>query len=211
MVEVMKYKEIKIVGHQRSGSHWISRFIDINFFNGVGYLERYNVHLWGHSERSLRYLRNVNQVAVIYTYRNLDDTVDSIYRMRHRFGLDEDDFEKFKTTPMQEMFNPTIEVDAVVNDTKSEKHISDVDTSLSERQETVIEYINDNRESWLVHSDKPNFKMVNYDDMVNNFQETMLDIANFLGSNKVDFKDEYIRVGWMEKADHKWIKPEAKL
>jgi len=204
----MKYKTLKIAGHPRSGTHWINHLIDINFLSGDGYLQYYIGHLWGDTERALRYLQNPNQQAVIYIHRNVEDTIDSIYRMRHRFGLNEDNFEKFKTTPMREMFNPDIKVNAIVDNVKSKRCVSEVDTLFWLRKETVGEYINTHRESWMPHLNKPNFKIVSYDDMVDDFQKTMLDMSKFLGVNKTNFKDTDTRVGWREEADNTWIKPE---
>lgn len=202
----MKYKTVKIPGHQRSGSHWINRLIDINFFNGSDYTRHYGGHPWGNEARANQYLNTKGQ-AVFYTHRNLEDAINSAYRIRHRLGLDEDDYEKFKTTPMKNMHNKNLKAEAIVNDAKNTRVVRTVDTLLEHRTETIGEYLSAHYNSWKVHEDKDNFMFICYDDLVNDFQGTMLKIAKFLGSNKTEFVDETKRVGWHEKEDNKWEKP----
>ncbi len=202
----MKYKTIKIPGHPRSGSHWINRIIDLNFFDGSDYLRHYGGHPWGNGRRAPIYL-NAPKQAVIYTHRNIEDTVNSIYRMRHRFGLDQDDYEKFSTTPMKRMYNPRLKVDAVRDTIKKTDKITQVDRLLAQRTETVPEYIKKHIHSWREHINKSNFMFLYYDDLANNFEETMLRVAHFLGSNKTQFQDEQKRVGWREREDDAWEKP----
>ena len=202
----MKYRTVKIPGHPRSGSHWINRVIDINFFNGKDYLRHYGGHPWGNEPRATKYLSQPKQ-AVIYTHRNVNDTVDSIYRMRHRFGLDEDDFEQFCITPMSKMYNAKLKVVAVRDTIKKTDHITEVDRLFARRTETVPMYIKKHVHSWREHLNKPNFIIVSYDSLVKDFHGTMLRVAHFLGSKKTEFKDEQKRVGWREKEDNAWEKP----
>lgn len=203
----MKYRTLKIPGHPRSGSHWINRVMDLNFFDGKDYLRHYGGHPWGNEHRARNYLSQSKQ-AVIYTFRNIDDTVNSIYRMRHRFGLDCDDYERFCSTPMRKMYNPRLKVEAIRDTMKKKDTITEVDRLLAQRSETVPEYITKHTNSWKQHLKRPNFMMLSYDDLVNDFQGTMLTVATFLGSNKwSEFVDEQKRVGWREKSDNAWEKP----
>jgi len=202
----MKYRTMKIPGHQRSGSHWINRLIDVNFFDGSDYLRHYGGHPWGDDRRVPIYLGTPNQ-AVIYTWRNLDDTVNSIYRMRHRFGLDRDDYKQFCTTPIRLMYNPSLHVVAYRDTVKTQDTITEVDRFLATRSETVPDYILNHKKSWEVHARRPNFMFVKYDDLVDDFRGGMLKIAQFLGSDKTEFVDEQRRVGWREKQDDAWQKP----
>ena len=202
----MKYKTVMIPGHPRSGSHWINRLIDLNFFDGRDYLRHYGGHPWGNGPRATKYLQQKGQ-AVIYTYRNVDDAVNSIYRMRHRFGLDRDNYEAFCKTPMRQMFNRQLKVVAFRDTVKKQDKITQVDTLFAQRAETVPEYIRKHTNSWKVHLKKPNFMMLCYDDLVSDFQGTMLTVAQLLGSDKTTFVDEQKRVGWREKEDNAWKKP----
>ena len=206
MEEQMKYKTVKIPGHPRSGSHWINRVIDLNFFNGKDYLRHYGGHPWGNEQRANKYLRQPKQ-AVIYTHRNIDDAVNSIYRMRHRFGLNRDDYDQFCTTPMIRMYNPNLKVVAIRDTINKKDRITEVDHLFARRNETVPEYIRKHVHSWRVHFNKPNFIMLSYDSLVDDFQGTMLRVAHFLGSDKTEFVDEQKRVGWREKQDNAWEKP----
>ncbi len=205
----MKYKTIKIPGHPRSGSHWINHLIDINFFDGSDYIRHYGGHPWGNEPRAAQYLSQRGQ-AVLYTYRNLDDAINSMYRMRHRFGLGRDNYEEFKNTPMKKMYNPKLKVEAIVDAINHREVVNQVDGLLAQRSETIGEYLTAHKQSWVQHESKTNFMLVCYDELVSNFQGTMIKIANFLGSDKNTFIDEERRVGWRERQDIKWEKPRGK-
>ena len=202
----MKYKTVKLPGHPRSGSHWFNRLIDINFFDGTDYLRHYGGHPFGDHPRAAKYLQTPGQ-AVIYTHRSVTCTTKSIYKMRHRFGLIEDDYEKFCNTPMKDMYNANGTAD-VIRDTMNERiEVVEVDALFRGRPETVPEYITKHKASWGRHVGKGNFMMVSYDDLATDFHETMLRIAHFLGSDKTEFIDENKRVGWRAKSDDAWQKP----
>jgi hypothetical protein len=201
----MKYNSVKVVSHPRSGSHWVMRLIDLNFFDGKNYLKHYGGHPFGHEMRARGYFKR-NQ-AVIYTCRNLDNTAKSIFRMRHRFGLNEDDYEKFLITPMRKMYNNKLKFEAI-RDTLTDKiEVTEVDWLFRNRNETVKEYIQKHIDSWSMHVGKPNFIVLPYSSLVNGFENSMLAIAQFLGSNKTKFIDEQKRIGWREKQDNAWTKP----
>lgn len=204
----MKYKTVRIPGHPRSGSHWINHLIDINFFDGSDYIRHYGGHPWGNEQRSLNYLSQPGQ-AVLYTYRNREDAVNSVYRMRHRFGLDRDNYEEFKNTPMRQMYNPNLKFEAVVNKINKTESVTQVDRLFALRTETIGKYLTAHKQSWKQHEGRANFMFVCYDELVSDFQGTMLKIAKFLGSDKTKFIDEENRVGWHEVQDNNWEKPNA--
>lgn len=202
----MKYKTVKVASHPRSGSHWVMRLIDMNFFDGKDYLKHYGGHPFGNEPRAKGYFKPAQ--AVFYTYRDLNETADSVFRMRHRFGLDEDDFEKFLITPIKKMYNKNLQVEAVRDTLDGKKmNVDEVDWLFRDRNETVIQYMQKHINSWRTHHSRRNFLMLSYNDLANDFDGTMLQVAQFLGSNKTKFVDEHQRVGWREKQDNAWKKP----
>ena len=44
---------------------------------------------------------------------------------------------------------------------------------------------------------------VSYDDLMEDYSSTMLNIAQFLGSEKREFTKETSRIGWYDKSDIK--------
>jgi len=201
----MKYNTIKIASHPRSGSHWIMRLIDLNFFDGKDYLKHYGGHPFGNEPRSMGYFKPGQ--AVIYTYRNLEDTTKSVYKMRHRFGLEEDNYDKFRTTPMSQMYSTKGNADVVRDTMKETTNVTEVDALFRSRTETVPEYMAKHRASWKQHNGRVNFLTISYDDLVADFHRTMMQVAEFLGSDRTEFVDEEKRVGWRAKSDDAWKKP----
>jgi hypothetical protein len=146
--------------------------------------------------------------AVIYMQRNLEDTVRSIYELRSRFGLDEDDFEQFKRRRICDMYSKDIPVDVIRDTLTLYQRIRHVDGLLQSRSETVPEYINTHIASWMAHEGRRGFLGLKYEDLVNDFRGTMLGVAGLLGSNRTEFVDEPQRVGWRDPRDNaNWRKP----
>jgi hypothetical protein len=146
--------------------------------------------------------------AVIYTYRDIEAVERSVFKMRHRFGLDEDDFDRFVVTPMARMYNRNLKAHAIRDTITERLNVKEVDWLFGQCNETVRQYMERHLASWMVlHADKKNFMMLKYDDLAHNFYWTMRKVAKFLGSNKTEFKDENRRVGWRAKGDNDWKKP----
>lgn len=87
------------MSYPRSGSHYLARLIDVNFFDGSNYLRHYGNHDIG-----LIVDRKPKTIKWIYIYRNVEDVIKSMFRIRGRFGLSNvDDFDKFKIMKMKDM------------------------------------------------------------------------------------------------------------
>jgi len=193
----MKYTKVRIISHPRSGSHYLAQLIDTNFFDGSNYLRHYGGHSYGRCNNAS------NNTGQIYLWRNAEDTLKSLFNMRHRFGLDENNFEIFKNKNISEMYNPNLIVNVHVNNIHSDKTIHSVDDFMNRaptRTYTPIEFLKRHKQSWVSLTDScPNLLIVNYDNLLNEFQTSMRQIAEFLGSEVSSFNQVNEKVGWTPK------------
>lgn len=85
---VYKYDKIQVCGHPRSGTHFAAALIDLNFFDGTGYLRHYkkpHAHLLGNE--ALPLITQKPNWLFIYVWRDLDAVLNSLFKARQRFGL----------------------------------------------------------------------------------------------------------------------------
>ena len=189
----MKYKNVKVVGHPRSGSHYLAQLLNINFYHHHDYLTLYA----GHSKGHIAWLKQPS-TAIIYIYRDNTDTIKSMFKLRDRFGLVAKDIKEFRTKRLSQMHNANIESKAIFKG----KIVTVVDRYLSTIHLTIDEYLDEHKSYW---SKKASF-VVKYDALLEpHFQPTMLAIADFLGSENGEFIRETKRIGWYDASDEEKI------
>lgn len=195
---MMKYNKIKISSHPRSGSHYLAQLIDVNFFDGSNYLRHYGGHSYGQCNHILQ-----SKIGQIYLWRNAEDTLKSLFKMRHRFGLNENDFEIFKNKKISTMYDSNLKVNVHVNNIHSKKTIHVVDDFMNRtptRDFTPIEFIQQHKQSWVNCKKKcPNLLIINYDELLHEFDITMQTISDFLGRGVTEFIQVNEKVGWTPK------------
>ena len=191
----MKYHTAKVVGHPRSGSHYLAHILNINFFHRENHLALYA----GHSKAHKIHLRSPG-VAVFYTYRNNYDTICSMYKIRDRLGLKANSLEEFIQSKLSDMNDDNITSNAILNINGNKKVVTDVDHYMGEHDLTPEEYLLKHKAFWLQIS-ADNYMPIFYDLLIADFKGTMLNIAKFLGSDKTVFINETSRVGWYDSKD----------
>lgn len=190
----MRNNKAKVVGHPRSGSHYFTHLIAINFFDGRDHLQYYG----GHVSTKEHHIKTNTTSRYFYIYRNIEDTMKSMFNMRKRFGLDEDSFEIFKERTMVDMFNPSLTVKILVNTGDKITVYTNVDSLFSRQNVTPSEYIAQHQKKWLEFVEKyENLMAVRYEDLIENFDDTMLKVAKYMGSDKTEFENTTDRIGWI--------------
>jgi len=191
----MRFKKILIQSHPRSGSHYFARLIDINFYNGGDYLQHYGSHVAPTS----KYFNLCKTTGGFYLWRNTEDTIKSIYNMRHRFGLDEDDFNVFTKKTLSEMYTPNLLVNVAVNNVQKRRIDNTVNNMLSTYNVTAEQYILEHKKQWFEYCDShSNIMVICYDELKNDFNHTMSDVAKFIGSSKnTNFLNDREKIGWV--------------
>jgi hypothetical protein len=182
------------MSHPRSGSHYIAALIDINFFDGNNYLRHYVGHRLGNDKKV-----KDKKKAIIYTWREYEATAKSLFGLRHRFGLDEDDFEKFQQRTLKNMFNSNLSVNTYVDTLNSSRMEKGVTQLFSEMDMTLKAYLEEHKRSWLTYRGKKNFLDIQYEELLKNFDKSMLKIAKFLGIRKKKFININKKIGWQNK------------
>jgi len=187
----MKYKNIKITGHQRTGTHYIAALICTNFLNTEDYVKHYLNH-------KLPAIATNKHIAYVYTWRDFKTTSKSIFKMRARFGLQVDDYEKFLNTKYSDMWSNINFGTINVKDLKGNIRKAD-------RISTYFRKINYKPKEWwsLYHNkwsssmrNKSNIIKVSYNNLIDNFDEGMLEIATKLGVYSRTFNNIENKVGW---------------
>lgn len=195
----MKYKNAKVISHPRAGSHYFAKLLNKNFFHRDNYLELYA----GHSSAHKQHL-NAPSTVVFYIYRNDEDTLKSMYKLRDRLGLKTRNFETFLTSRLKDMNDRSIKSEAIFNNGKTKKIITAVDSYMGQFSVTPPEYLDIHKAFWM-EINRPNFLVVSYDSLINNFTEEMKLVAWFIESDKKEFKNIDQRIGWYDKRYEKKI------
>lgn len=184
----MGYKDFKVASFPRSGTHYLLALLNLNFWQGGNYC-KYLYRSTGHK----LHLEEEGDPdwAIFYIWRLFDGVAASVFAMRDDWCLDEDDYQRFLQRPLGEMYNPARAGCACLN---------------GEPRRGVNSTFEDNpfilREAWKNHiatwtgKQLPNLFVVSYDRLLSNFDDEMLEIAEFLGSKKREFKNIKKRVGW---------------
>lgn len=193
-----KYKWVRVYGHQRSGTHYLAALIDKNFYDSAGYIRHYaldNPHAL-YNEVSIR-----PDVAYIYIWRRFEDVAKSIFRMRNRFGLNIDNFDTFLCTKYSDMWNPSAvgKVDVIVNTINDVKRVHEpAGQKFGDKKFTPEEYWRLHVKSWG-QSGYENVFLINYDNLRYRFQESMHQLAGFIGIDRESFIDVEETVGWIPR------------
>jgi hypothetical protein len=193
----VKFSRIQIHCHPRSGSHYLAALIDLNFFDGSNYLRHYKKskpHRFG--GQVLREINNHPETAYVYIWRSFEPVSLSMYKMRKRFGLIEDDFDTFLDTKYSEMWRRAVPSRVKVNVLHRERVIRGSSSLFSRARLVPYEYWKMHIASWKKLEGKENVILVLYDNLLEHFQGTMLALAQALGSDKDTFLDIKEKVGW---------------
>lgn len=192
----MKWEDIKVCGHRRSGTHYITALISVNFLNNEKYPKIYEKHK---TPDKLKVDKNKN-ILFIYVWRNFDDVSKSIFNMKNRFGINEDNFNKFLKKRYCDMFNGNQDVKVEVKTLTNRKVVKEVGGGLKNIKKTPYEYWKFDLDRWK-RLKADNVILVCYDNIINNFEEEMKRIAKKINSNKTQFEDIRQRIGWKPMED----------
>lgn len=188
----LKYKNIAVTGHQRSGTHYIAGLIALNFLGHKNYGTIYKNHKFP------KISTNIN-TAYIYTWRDFKNTAKSIFAMRKSFGLNNiKTFEGFLKSNYCDMWDPHKNFEITVTNLKNNTYKTNYVTGFYSK----IEYTP--KEWWEIYHNrwataerkKSNIIKVSYNDLKDDFQKTMTDLAIKLGSDKRSFKNIDKKIGW---------------
>jgi len=187
----MKYTDMNVFGYRRSGTHYITAVLSKNFFDKDGYIKYYQKH------KIPNQFSFNNNTVYICVKRKFEDVAKSIFRMRKRFGLKINNYEDFLKTRYSDMWDSnvgkfTVKVDTIVN----QKIVSKVGGGLRGVNLIPKDHWNQYYKLWKNTSAK-NIKIINYEDFIENFDVSMIEMSNFLDSNGKEFINIEKKIGWL--------------
>jgi len=194
--------EIGVYGHKRTGNHYLIELLDLNFIkshNPLAYSGGHGIPKELESKRKYLYVK-----------RNKEDTLKSLFRYRDKQGLEAKSYDDFLSSKYKDMFNQNIKTDnefhslyksdeMIIKRTGATKnitgHFSGIDM-------TPPEYYDKHVSEWEKLSIiNDNVLIVNYEDLLNDFNNTMDVIADFLEYEKGEYQDIKERVGYFPKGE----------
>lgn len=184
----MRYENVAVFGFYRAGTHYLAALLARTFFNTQKYLPFYA----GHGKKPNRDRNTLN----IYVYRNFDDTAKSMFRLRERMGIDTDDYNHFISSKLCDIWSPKCRPRAKVNYLYNEIVRTDVCSDFKGVNKTFKELWEDHVAYPMLTREHPNIHILRYEDLTDNFEDTIICIAKALGSDKREFVNIKERVGW---------------
>lgn len=199
----MNYRTVEVKGHQRAGNHYLAYLINENFFELPNFYEFFKngSHKFGNQHSVFQ-----QDVLYIYIYRDFYTTARSLLKIGGRFSIGTTDindllFDKKMSDYASDKVVPNIALDKFTQeafnkarDSKNRRSSFAFDFKNMSLKEWHTKHVN----SWL-KIDKPNLTFIKYEDIVNDFDNTMLYIAEKLGSDKTTFKNTKKQVGVIHK------------
>jgi hypothetical protein len=175
-----------------------------NFFKKTDYLPFYRNHVFGSSVEGE--IASHPKILYIYAWRTFIPCMKSIYKLKNRFGLKVDTYDKFLDTPYNKMWTESGDRELVyynyLTARGNERDISYYFRSTERTPGAQWQFMKD----WWrdMAQDHPNVTLLCYDDMINRFEETMDSLAKRLGMPAKDkYLNEFERVGWMTQDEVK--------
>lgn len=196
----MKFKTAKVFSHPRSGSHYVTALISTNFFDSDNYLKFYNGHVpWGMAIDPADVSSNHPNTGHIYIHRDFDGVSKSIYKLRNRFGLDTPAYEEFLKKTYKSMWTGKLKVNVIRKTLTETSKVSSASELFKLVGMLPAEYHKYHIDSWRSISKRENVLLVSYDRLMDNFDDEMSKIANFLESDVKSFENIERKVGWSKK------------
>lgn len=193
---------VQIYGHKRSGNHYLGCLIDANFTKTGNPIDL----LAGHD-----FLSEIDvDTKYLYIKRNFEDVAKSLYEYRDRQSLKADSFEEFLATEYSEMFDPTITctidydmgteaANAFMtehgNTTEPVGYFKDINMTPETFHTLHVKHFEQAEKLFT------NVQIVDYEDLLENFESTMDMIADFLGYPQGGYTNITKKVGWWNVSD----------
>jgi hypothetical protein len=191
----MKYKDINIYSHQRSGSHYFAALISQNFFGESDYRDRYKNHPIG--KRIQSRIDNNKDILFAYIFRSFDNTAKSVFKMRDRFGLAVDDYNSFLTTKYCDMWTSDIDFRIKIDYMGDVKYDTKVSGYFRKVNHTPREFWLRHRRFWKnMQKTRGNVIVVKYDNIIWDLDTEMDRIATKLDFPKQQWVNIEKKIGW---------------
>ncbi|MCK5018527.1 MAG: sulfotransferase domain-containing protein [Candidatus Peribacteraceae bacterium] len=194
--------KVYIVGHPRSGNHYLLHLLDLNFKGK--FRQRFT-----HRGSIPVAKKDIPKYKFLYIYRNFDDVARSIYKLGGRHGVPEDlPFEDFTDKVAKEWYIKNlkntvkrIRFNGVRNSEKQENNRTGPVCPLNT---TIRKFHKQSIQNWKDYATQyDNILLVKYEDLMEDFTSTMDKISMFLfGKSQPTYKNVERKVGIMVNGDN---------
>jgi len=193
----MRYTTVKVCSHPRTGSHYITALINLNFFKHADYLDLYGGHLpWGMEMKPASTLALHRKIGYIYIIRNADAVLQSIFTLRKRFGLAVEDKDEFLRRAYSRMWSPKVHAATVRTTMKESTRHTTSSKFFKDVPLRPTDYLEHHRRQWDIAA--PNLLIVDYDATVTDIRPTLDSVAAFLDvPTMVEYLPVEKKVGWV--------------
>jgi len=193
------FKKVQIIGHQRSGNHWLCGVVAKNFFND---LKNYLAYCWlcNHSIPLIDWKPTPNK-KYLYISRNWDDVSKSVYKLRKRLSLSTSSYKEFLSKRYCDMYSSSIEGGTYYTDENNNKKFTTKTSEFFKNiKQTPFQFYNNHINIWtkLIERNPECMLHVKYEILYENFDSEMIKISKFLKSNKVEFKNINFKIGCID-------------
>lgn len=194
------FNSIKVYAHPRSGSNYLAELVDLNFTKTGNYKNVYGDHTIPPKD-----LFDDKDVGYLYIKRNFSDVSKSVFNLRTRFGLDVDTYDKFLESHYSEMFNRHLVTDVKLTHAGKTTTLSKIVNNFSGIDMKPEEYHLCHINSWLDYGGLSNVLIINYEDLIADFEKEMKKIANFIGSRESHFTNLKEKVGYIANTNNSFL------
>jgi len=204
----MDYNKVEIKGHQRAGNHYLAYLINNNFFNYDNYYSLFNNgnHKFGYEHTSFN-----SDTLYIYIYRNLEDTAKSFLKIRGRFCIGTSKLDDLLSDKPMRLYASKKEAVGIVLDRDAIEAFKRAGDSVHRRSNftftfgdlTFREWHSKHISSWT-NIKRDNLIFIRYEDLIQDFHNTMLYISRKLGSDRTNFINMDKRLGVLHKGADVW-------
>lgn len=190
-------------GHPRAGNHYLMAVLNENFIHGPNRFRDY----FGHNRLVKRHQHGLPEQSDpawfdsgkhFYIWREFDGVAESILRMPERFGITRKlTTEEFKSSIWRDIYSPNVfwawkQVHSLEEEGIVERGYGTAFGATFNQMaidQNTYDFWRYHIECWRSFSAaKDNIFLVKYEDLLNSFQNTMTEIANWLDKPIVEFK-----------------------
>lgn len=194
----MNYTNFTVYGFPRSGQHYLSALVARNFFDDSFYEGRTGAH-----KLTSPHLGS-DDTAILYVVRYFEAVAASIFKVRHHFRLRAYDLRALKELPVEQMFTPELSGTVDFNPMGKVERITKQGKAFLGVKGTLKRAWRDHISAWSALAAKHgNVHIVQYNQLTGTqFDDAMLKVARFLGSDKTEFENIRERVGWYPPGEY---------
>jgi hypothetical protein len=193
----MKFNTLQVVGHRRSGTHFVAAATSVNLMQSDDYMKIYGKHMT--AERA-KVLENPD-TGFIFVIRPFPEVARSMFEMRSRFGLSVPTYNEFLQRTYAEMWTDKLEVRVISKTLTTEKTVTKVGGGLKGIKLNPRDFWRKYNKSWKKLSNQENVFILAYADLIQKYEDTIKALGEWAEVPITEIRPIDQRVGWWNTND----------